>query len=94
MRVFGSRFGGTTKFQQVGGECRKNHARVDCSFEPTLVLLRGLELEDLAPLVPRYSLSSGGSERGLDVAVNGLEGGLSSSMLVPVALRRLDFVGD
>lgn len=42
------------------------------------MLRRGLELEDRS----WRSLSSGGSDNGLDVAVRGLEGGLVSSVCV------------
>jgi len=43
------------------------------------------------PLGSLDSDSSGGSERGLDVAVNGLAGGLVSSFEVTVVLNREDF---
>jgi hypothetical protein len=40
------------------------------------------------PLTSFDSLSSGGSERGLDLVVTGLEGGLDASAAATVALNR------
>lgn len=68
--------------------------RVTSSWEPVRVLLRGFELADLLPLASLYSLSSGGSDSGLEVAVRGLEGGLVSSAVVTVALKRESFPAD
>jgi hypothetical protein len=51
-------------------------ARVICSWEPVLGLLRGLPLSERLPDVCLASLSSGGSESGLEVLLSGLDGGL------------------
>jgi hypothetical protein len=51
------------------------------------VLRRNLEL----PGFPLASDSSGGSERGLEVVVNGLPGGLVSSAELTVVLNRDGF---
>ena len=57
------------------------------SWGPILVLRRGLEPLDL-PLTSLLSDSSGGSDSGLDVVVNGLPGGLVLSAEVTVVLNR------
>lgn len=57
------------------------------------MLRRGLELAPF-PLTALYSLSSGGSDRGLEVAVRGLEGVLVSPAVVTVALSRESFPAD
>jgi hypothetical protein len=63
------------------------HRHIRCSCEPILVLRRGLEPLDLAP-TSLHSDSSGGSDSGLDVVVNGLPGGLVFSAEVTVVLNR------
>lgn len=51
--------------------------------------------EPLFPLASLKSDSSGGSERGLEVAVSGLPGGLvSSSFSLTIALGRDNLLGD
>lgn len=50
-----------------------------CSVEPVLTLRRGLDADLLASLL---SDSSGGSDKGLDVAVKGLDGTLASPAIL------------
>jgi hypothetical protein len=60
-------------------EYREGHAnslRVVCSWEPVLGLLRGFPPSDRLPDACLASPSSGGSDRGLEVLVRGLDGGL------------------
>jgi hypothetical protein len=63
------------------------HGYILCSWEPILVLRRGLEPLDLPP-TSLDSDSSGGSDSGLDVVVNGLPGGLVLSAEATVVLNR------
>ena len=61
------------------------YVRVDCSWDFILVLRRGRG--PLLPSTPFISPSSGGSDNGLEVAVSGLDGGLSAFVSRPVLSR-------
>lgn len=54
---------------------------IHCSIELVLVLRRGLDV----PALSLFSDSSGGSDRGLDVVVKGLPGGLVPSAVEAAA---------
>ena len=60
-----------------------------CSGKPILELRRNFELG--FPFLSLSSDSSGGSERGLDLAVNGLPRGLASCVEGAVVLNRKGF---
>ena len=67
-------------------EEKKMSLQVDCSCGNGITLLR--RLRDLTPLASFNSVSSGGSERGLELAVRGLEGGLGASAAITTELNR------
>ena len=74
--------------------CPGGYIRVFCSCDACRALLRGRDVSDLRPLASFTSPSSGGSDSGLDVAVRGLDGGLSSSIMELGVLSRPELLAD